>query len=90
MRKGSSSFLRKRTKKLLIIRRSRCPNRVRLIGKSFCFFFQKEVLSCCRWVSLKAAWYYWSIPAEALDDPDIMAKWVKLAHEAALRSTKSR
>jgi hypothetical protein len=27
------------------------------MDKSFCFFFQKEVLSCWRWVSLKAAWY---------------------------------
>jgi DNA transformation protein len=31
---------------------------------------------------------YWSIPADAFDDPDIMAKWVKLAHAAALRSAK--
>ncbi len=29
---------------------------------------------------------YWSIPAEAFDDPDIMAGWVKRAHEAAVRS----
>jgi len=31
---------------------------------------------------------YWSIPADAFDDPDIMARWVKLAHEAALRSAR--
>jgi DNA transformation protein len=31
---------------------------------------------------------YWSIPADAFDDPDIMARWVRLAHEAALRSVK--
>jgi DNA transformation protein len=31
---------------------------------------------------------YWSIPADAFDDPDIMAHWVKLAHAAALRSLK--
>jgi DNA transformation protein len=31
---------------------------------------------------------YWSIPADAFDDPAIMAKWVKLAYEAALRSAK--
>lgn len=31
---------------------------------------------------------YWSIPEDAFDDPDIMARWVKLAHEAALRSVK--
>jgi DNA transformation protein len=29
---------------------------------------------------------YWSIPADAFDDPDIMARWVKLAYAAALRS----
>ncbi len=32
---------------------------------------------------------YWSIPADAFDDPDIMAKWVSLAYEAALRSAKA-
>lgn len=31
---------------------------------------------------------YWSIPADAFDDPEIMAGWVKLAYEAALRSVK--
>lgn len=29
---------------------------------------------------------YWSIPNEALDDPDMMAKWVRLAFEAARRA----
>lgn len=29
---------------------------------------------------------YWSVPDEALDDPDIMKKWVLLAYEAALRA----
>ncbi|MDX3976839.1 TfoX/Sxy family protein [Shinella sp.] len=29
---------------------------------------------------------YWSIPDEALDDPDIMAIWVHRAYEAALRA----
>jgi DNA transformation protein and related proteins len=28
---------------------------------------------------------YWHIPDEAFDDPDIMARWVRLAYEAALR-----
>jgi hypothetical protein len=28
------------------------------MDKSFCFFFQKEVLSSCRCLSLKATWYY--------------------------------
>ncbi len=32
---------------------------------------------------------YWSIPADAFDNPDIMARWVKLAHEAALRSRQA-
>ena len=32
------------------------------------------------------AWPYWTIPDEALDDPDLMATWARLAWEAALRS----
>ncbi|WP_299862673.1 TfoX/Sxy family protein [uncultured Hoeflea sp.] len=31
---------------------------------------------------------YWSIPDAALDDPDEMAKWVRLAWDAALRAKK--
>ncbi|WP_275782769.1 TfoX/Sxy family protein [Pararhizobium gei] len=31
---------------------------------------------------------YWSIPDEAFDDPDEMARWVRLAYEAALRARK--
>ncbi|WP_077961152.1 TfoX/Sxy family protein [Ensifer adhaerens] len=31
---------------------------------------------------------YWSIPEDAFDDPDEMARWVRLAYEAALRSRK--
>lgn len=31
---------------------------------------------------------YWSIPDEAFDDPDEMARWVRLAYEAAIRSRK--
>lgn len=29
---------------------------------------------------------YWTIPESAYDDPDEMAKWVRLAYEAALRA----
>jgi DNA transformation protein len=29
---------------------------------------------------------YWSIPEDAFDDPDLMARWVRLAYEAAARS----
>lgn len=29
---------------------------------------------------------YWTIPDGAYDDPDEMAKWVRLAYEAALRA----
>ncbi len=29
---------------------------------------------------------YWSLPEEALDDPDRMAVWVRRAYEAALRA----
>ena len=32
---------------------------------------------------------YWTIPADAFDDPDAMAQWVRLAYEAALRSGDS-
>ncbi|MDL2400517.1 TfoX/Sxy family protein [Rhizobium mayense] len=31
---------------------------------------------------------YWSIPDDAFDDPDIMARWVRLAYEAAIRAEK--
>ena len=31
---------------------------------------------------------YWSIPEDAFDDPEMMAGWVRLAYEAALRSAK--
>ncbi len=29
---------------------------------------------------------YWSVPEDAFDDPDVMARWVRLAYEAALRA----
>ncbi|WP_331374397.1 TfoX/Sxy family protein [Sinorhizobium chiapasense] len=31
---------------------------------------------------------YWSIPDPALDDPDEMARWVRIAYAAALRTRK--
>ena len=31
---------------------------------------------------------YWSIPEDAFDDPEVMAHWVRLAYDAALRSEK--
>jgi DNA transformation protein len=31
---------------------------------------------------------YWSLPAEAFDDPDEMAIWVRLAAQAAARAPK--
>lgn len=33
---------------------------------------------------------YWTVPDEALDDPDFMAKWLRLAFEAAVRSQKEK
>lgn len=33
---------------------------------------------------------YWSVPEDAFDDPELMARWVRLAHEAALRSAPAR
>ncbi len=29
---------------------------------------------------------YWTVPTDAWDDPDIMAHWVRLAYQAAVRS----
>lgn len=29
---------------------------------------------------------YWSVPDEALDDPDLMGKWARLAYEAGVRA----
>jgi DNA transformation protein and related proteins len=31
---------------------------------------------------------YWTVPDDAFDDPDIMAKWVSLAVEAGMRAKK--
>ncbi len=33
---------------------------------------------------------YWSVPEAAYDDPDDMARWVKLAYEAALRTASEK
>ncbi|WP_084365408.1 TfoX/Sxy family protein [Rhizobium sp. RU36D] len=33
---------------------------------------------------------YWNIPEDAYDDPDEMAKWVRLAYEAAVRSEAAK
>ncbi len=33
---------------------------------------------------------YWSVPEEAYDDPDEMAKWVRLAFEAGLRAEAAK
>lgn len=32
---------------------------------------------------------YWTVPDNAYDDPDEMAKWVRLAYEAGLRAQRS-
>lgn len=31
---------------------------------------------------------YWSIPDEALDDPEAMEKWLRLAYDASVRAKK--
>ena len=31
---------------------------------------------------------YWTVPDEALDDPDMMAKWARIALDAAIRVTE--
>ena len=33
---------------------------------------------------------YWTLPADALDDADQLAAWVKLAYAAAIRAPKQR
>ena len=32
---------------------------------------------------------YWSIPADAFDESDAMARWVRLAYDAALRAARA-
>jgi hypothetical protein len=50
-------FFEKKNQKTFVYKAFALPNRVGQMGKSFCFFFQKEVLSRCRCVRLKATWY---------------------------------
>lgn len=49
-----------------------------------------EAAGCVRWTyagkGKTVAMPYWSIPDEAFDDPDEMARWVRLAYGAALRA----
>jgi hypothetical protein len=51
-------FFAKKNQKTLVYKALALPRRVRQMDKSFCFFFQKEGLSSCRCLSLKATWYY--------------------------------
>jgi hypothetical protein len=51
-------FFEKKNQKTFVYKAFALRQRIHQMGKSFRFFFQKEVLSCCRWVSLKATWYY--------------------------------
>jgi hypothetical protein len=53
-KEGSSSFLQKRTKKLLLIGARVASTRASR-GKSFCVFFQKAVLSCFGSANVSAA-----------------------------------
>ena len=51
---------------------------------------------CRQWVYTNAksgratAMPYWSIPDEALDDPDEMTPWARKAYEAALRAEATK
>ncbi len=51
-----------------------------------------EVSGCRQWVyegrktGMPLRMPYWTIPDDAFDDPDLMACWVKLALEAAIRA----
>jgi hypothetical protein len=51
---ASASFFAKKNQKTLVYKALALPRRIRQMDKSFCFFFQKEVLSSCRRVNLKA------------------------------------
>jgi hypothetical protein len=53
---GKPFFFAKKNQKTLFHKALALPRRVRQMVKSFCFFFQKEVLSSCRYVRLKATW----------------------------------
>jgi len=53
---ASRSFLKKRTKKLLFYEGLAMRRRARQVAKSFCFFFQKEVLSAFASVNNNAGW----------------------------------
>jgi hypothetical protein len=50
-------FFAKKNQKTLFCKALGLPRRVCQMDKSFCFFFQKEVLSSCQCASLKATWY---------------------------------
>ena len=53
-----------------------------------------EAAGCRQWVyegkkgKRPTAMPYWSIPDNAIDDPDEMAGWARKAHDASLRSRK--
>ena len=53
-----------------------------------------EAAGCRQWVyeghmrKGPVAMPYWSIPDEAIDDLDEMARWARKAHEASIRSRK--
>ncbi len=51
-----------------------------------------EAAGCRRWTyegkSKTVEMPYWSIPADAFDDPDIMTEWARKAYEASLRAVK--
>jgi hypothetical protein len=50
-------FFAKKNQKTFVYKALALPKRIRQMDKSFCFFFQKEVLSSCRCVSLNATRY---------------------------------
>jgi len=57
--------LKKRTKKLLFHKFLALRRRARQVEKSFCFFFQKEVLASCVSVNNNAGWYHAEIAITA-------------------------
>jgi len=53
-----------------------------------------EAAGATQWVHIKkggktSLMPYWTVPANAVDDPDNMATWVKLAAAASLRAARN-
>jgi hypothetical protein len=57
MADGKPFFFEKKNQKTIVRKALALPHRGRQTTRSFCFFFQKEALSGCPWVTPNASWY---------------------------------